>query len=72
MVHAIVTLEVMRIVDDTLLPSTTEVYEIDRIDFANAYLATSAEHSGVGITASHSWNQGFADRSWLIGWTKAG
>jgi predicted nucleic acid-binding protein len=29
-----------------------EVYEVDRLDFAEAYLVASAEASGVGVVAS--------------------
>jgi predicted nucleic acid-binding protein len=29
-----------------------EVYELERIDFADAYLAACAEASGVGVVAS--------------------
>ncbi|MHB8328568.1 MAG: PIN domain-containing protein [Acidimicrobiales bacterium] len=52
MVRAIVAFEAMRVVDDTLLLRATEIYEIDRLDFAEAYLVASAERSGVGIVAS--------------------
>ena len=52
MVRAIVTFEAMRVVDDTLLMRATEIYEIDGLDFAEAYLVASAERSGVGIVAS--------------------
>lgn len=52
MVRAIVAFDAMRVVDDTLLLRATEIYEIDRLDFAEAYLVASAERSGVGIVAS--------------------
>ncbi|MHB8221066.1 MAG: PIN domain-containing protein [Acidimicrobiales bacterium] len=52
MVRAIVAFEAMRVVDATLLLRATEIYGIDRLDFAEAYLVASAERSGVGIVAS--------------------
>jgi predicted nucleic acid-binding protein len=39
-------------VDPALLLRTVEVYEIDRIDFAEAYLVACAETTGVGRIAS--------------------
>lgn len=39
-------------VDDTLLFRTIELYEIERLDFADAYLVASAEATGVGVVAS--------------------
>ena len=39
-------------VDPALLLRTIEVYEINRIDFADAYLVASAESTGVGAVAS--------------------
>ncbi len=52
MVRAIVTFEAMRVVDATLLLRATEIYEIDWLDFVEAYLVASAERRGVGIVAS--------------------
>jgi len=40
------------VVDAPLLLRALEVYELDRIDFAEAYLVASAEASGVGTIAS--------------------
>jgi predicted nucleic acid-binding protein len=39
-------------VDPALLLRATEVYETDRIDFAEAYLVACAESTGVGKIAS--------------------
>jgi predicted nucleic-acid-binding protein len=39
-------------VDPALLLRSIEVYEIDRLDFAEAYLVASAETTGVNIVAS--------------------
>lgn len=39
-------------VDRDLLLRAVEVYETDRIDFAEAYLVASAESTGVGLIAS--------------------
>jgi predicted nucleic acid-binding protein len=39
-------------VDPALLLRAIEVYEVDRIDFAEAYLVACAERSGVGRVAS--------------------
>jgi predicted nucleic acid-binding protein len=39
-------------VDPALLLRTVEVYETDRIDFAEAYLVACAESTGVGKVAS--------------------
>jgi predicted nucleic acid-binding protein len=38
--------------DDVLLFRTIELYEVERLDFADAYLVASAEVSGVGGVAS--------------------
>jgi predicted nucleic-acid-binding protein len=40
------------VVDPALLLRTIEVYEIDRLDFAEAYLVACAESTGVGRIAS--------------------
>lgn len=43
---AVVTVDVM------LLLRTIELYEVDRLDFADAYLVAAAEATGVGLVAS--------------------
>ena len=40
------------VLDAALLLRALEVYEVDRLDFAEAYLVASAETSGVGAIAS--------------------
>jgi len=39
-------------VDRSLLLRAVEVFEVDRIDFAEAYLVACAESTGVGVVAS--------------------
>lgn len=43
-------------VDPTVLLRAIEVYEIDRLDFAEAYLVACAETTGVGRVASFDWS----------------
>ena len=52
LVRAIVAFEAIRVVDEGLLLRAVEVYELDRLDFAEAYLVASAERSAVGVVAS--------------------
>ena len=42
----------IRVLDTDLLQRAVEVYEVHRLDFANAYLIASAERTGVGVIAS--------------------
>ena len=42
----------IRVLDTDLLQRAVEVYEVHRLDFADAYLVASAERSGVGVVAS--------------------
>jgi predicted nucleic acid-binding protein len=42
----------IRVVDTELLQRTVEVYEVERLDFADAYLVACAERTGVGAIAS--------------------
>jgi predicted nucleic-acid-binding protein len=51
-VRAIIAFVAIRVVDEDLLLRAVEVYEIDRLDFAEAYLVASAERAGVGAVAS--------------------
>jgi len=51
-VRAMVSFEALRVVDPELLLRAVEVYETDRLDFAEAYLVAAAERSGVGVVAS--------------------
>lgn len=50
--RAIVAFPAIRVDDPAMLLRTIEVYETDRLDFADAYLVAAAERSGVGIVAS--------------------
>jgi predicted nucleic-acid-binding protein len=52
LVRAIIGFDAVRVVDEELLLRAVEVYEIDRLDFAEAYLVASAERSGVDAVAS--------------------
>ncbi len=52
LVRAILAFDRVRVGDEELLLRAVEVYEIDRIDFAEAYLVASAERSGVDAVAS--------------------
>jgi predicted nucleic acid-binding protein len=42
----------LTVLDEALLLRAIEVYEVDGLDFAEAYLVASAESSGVGAVAS--------------------
>ena len=50
--RAVVTFPGIRTIDRELLLRAIEVYEYDRLDFADAYLVASAERSGVGTILS--------------------
>jgi predicted nucleic-acid-binding protein len=52
LVRAIIAFAAVRVVDEELLHRAVEVYEIERLDFAEAYLVASAERSGVDTVAS--------------------
>lgn len=52
LVRVIVAFPAVRVSDVGLLLRTVEVYEVDRLDFAEAYLVACAERSGVGAVAS--------------------
>jgi predicted nucleic-acid-binding protein len=52
MARTIVSSDRMRVVDQPLLLRTIELYEVDRLAFADAYLVASAERSGVGAVVS--------------------
>jgi predicted nucleic acid-binding protein len=51
-IRSLVAFDSVVCVDPTLLLRAVEVYEMDRVDFAEAYLAASAESTGVGRIAS--------------------
>ena len=50
--RAILAFPTIRVVDTDLLRRAIEVYEVDRLDFADAYLVASAERTGIGVIAS--------------------
>jgi predicted nucleic-acid-binding protein len=52
LVRAIVGFPAVVVIDEPLLLRALEVYEVERIDFAEAYLVASAETSGVAAIAS--------------------
>jgi predicted nucleic acid-binding protein len=51
-IRSLLAFEPVITVDPALLLRTIEVYEIDRLDFAEAYLVACAESTGVGEIAS--------------------
>jgi predicted nucleic acid-binding protein len=50
--RSLVALDSVVVVDGALLLRAIEVYELDRLDFAEAYLVACAESSGVDAVAS--------------------
>jgi predicted nucleic acid-binding protein len=52
LVRAAVGLPTIHVADEDLLFRAIEVYEIHRLDFADAYLVACAELSGMGAVAS--------------------
>jgi len=50
--RAVIAFPAVTVIDQDLLLRAIEVYELDRIDFAEAYLVASAERSGVNTVAS--------------------
>ena len=52
LVRAIIAFDAVHVVDEELLLRAVEAYEIERLDFAEAYLVASAERSGVDSVAS--------------------
>jgi predicted nucleic acid-binding protein len=50
--RAILAFPAIGVVDPDLLQRAVEVYDVERLDFANAYLVASAERTGVGAIAS--------------------
>ena len=51
-IRALIVMESVRVVDAPLLLRAVEIYEYDRLDFAEAYLIASAESTGVMRVAS--------------------
>jgi predicted nucleic acid-binding protein len=52
LMRAIVGFPSIVVLDPALLLRALEIYEVDRLDFADAHLVASAEASGVGAVAS--------------------
>jgi predicted nucleic acid-binding protein len=52
LIRSLLALSAVRVVDVELLHRTVEIYEHERLGFADAYLVASAERSGVGAIAS--------------------
>ena len=50
--RAILAFPAIRVLDAELLQRAVEVYDVDRLDFADAYLVASAERTGIGAIAS--------------------
>jgi predicted nucleic-acid-binding protein len=52
LVRAIIAFPAIVVLDPAMLLRALEVYETERLDFAEAYLVAQAERSGVGVVAS--------------------
>jgi predicted nucleic acid-binding protein len=50
--RAVLAFPAIRVVDADLLQRAVEVYEVHRLDFADAYLVANAERTGIGVIAS--------------------
>ena len=50
--RSILAFRAIRVVDAALLHRTVELYEVERLDFADAHLVATAERTGVGVVAS--------------------
>jgi predicted nucleic acid-binding protein len=50
--RAILAFPAIRVLDADVLQRTVEIYDVARLDFADAYLVASAERTGVGAIAS--------------------
>jgi predicted nucleic acid-binding protein len=50
--RAILGFSAIKVVDAELAQRAVEMYDVDRLDFADAYLVASAERSGIGVIAS--------------------
>ena len=52
LMRAAIALPSIKTIDSTVLLRALEVYEVDRLDFAEAYLVAQAEATGVGSVLS--------------------
>jgi predicted nucleic acid-binding protein len=50
--RAVLAFPAIRVVDADLLQRAVEVYEVHRLDFADACLVANAERTGIGVVAS--------------------
>lgn len=50
--RSVLSFRAIQVVDRALLQRAVELYEVHRLDFADAYLVASAERTGVGVVAS--------------------
>jgi predicted nucleic acid-binding protein len=50
--RAVLAFPAIRVIDPDLLQRAIEVYDLLRLDFADAYLVASAERTGIGVVAS--------------------
>jgi predicted nucleic acid-binding protein len=50
--RAVLAFPAIRVVDADLLQRAVEVYDVHRLDFADAYLVANAERTGIGVIAS--------------------
>ena len=50
--RAVLAFPAIRVLDADLLQRAVEVYDVHRLDFADAYLVANAERTGVGVIAS--------------------
>ncbi len=50
--RAILAFRAIRVVDAALLHRAVELYDVHRLDFADAYLVATAERTGIGVVAS--------------------
>ena len=50
--RSVLSFPAVRVVDESVLLRAVEVYEVHRLDLADAYLVATAERSGVGVIAS--------------------
>lgn len=50
--RAVLAFPAIHVIDVDLVQRAVEVYEVHRLDFADAYLVASAERTGVGVIAS--------------------
>lgn len=50
--RAVLAFPAIRVLDVELLQRAIEVYDVHRLDFAEAYLVASAERTGIGVVAS--------------------